>query len=319
MLLSHWRYTREELKKIFLMKGMSYSYAYDVTGVANVATNAPLLQNHLSNDLSIIMAIISVVYNSFDQTLELTWTSEPSYDDQYQADVDIHIIIFGDAPSLYYTTPRSVYSGAKSAPNSLSDYNEGWTIGSVVHYGGYIYVCTSNAIGNAVWDTTNAHKYGFAVTRSLMSVASDTTINSWTIPTGAYFDETSGDLNTASGVFTVPVNGVYEVNALINYQITSTITESLGDGIDPAFELRRNVTSPETLIRSNMPVFDVNVPSVLDLRTILSNGQCIIMDNVQLNTGDQIYLRYVSDGMTLSVNIGGPNSIGLFWSINRIK
>jgi len=66
------------------------------------------------------------------------------------------------------------------------------------------------------------------------------------------------------------------------------------------------------------PLLNVNVAIVLSLRAILGNGTVNLAGDVELAAGDIIGLFYVSDGLTVNLNLGGVDSGGIVWSIHRI-
>ena len=105
--------------------------------------------------------------------------------------------------------------------------------------------------------------------------------------------------------------------ATINYSTTASISASLASSINPAFAVE--ITSPTvtTLASGLFPLLDVNVALVLDLRAVLGNGTITIAGEFELTAGDVIGLFYVSDGLTLSLDIGGSGN-GTVWSINQL-
>lgn len=50
----------------------------------------------------------------------------------------------------------------------------------------------------------------------------------------------------------------------------------------------------------------------------MGNGTVTLAGEVELTAGDTIGLFYISDGLTLSLNLGGANSGGIVWSVHRI-
>ena len=82
--------------------------------------------------------------------------------------------------------PNGNYS-ATSAPNAMNDASAGYIAGSLWIYGSNIYVCASNAIGNATWDLVN--------TQSLSS-SSINVNNTYTNLTGHTLSELLSALDT---------------------------------------------------------------------------------------------------------------------------
>src|SRR5690606_16615525 len=104
--------------------------------------------------------------------------------------------------------------------------------------------------------------------------------------------------------------------ATISYSTTAAITISLGAGINPAFSIR-NITTATDMISGLFPVLNVNVALILTLRTILGNGTVTLTGDVELTAGDAVGLFYVADGLTLSLDLGGPD-VPVTWSIHQI-
>ncbi|MGE7021635.1 hypothetical protein [Solibacillus cecembensis] len=128
---------------------------------------------------------------------------------------------------------------------------------------------------------------------------------------------TSPTFNAATGIFTVPTTGRYCLEATINYSTSVAISLTLGASINPSFAIRRNGTS--NLISGLFPLLNVNIILVLTLRAILGNGTVTLTGDVELTAGDTIDLFYESNGLTLTLNLGGANSGGIVWSIHRIR
>lgn len=296
------------------------SISYDVTGISDIGNRSALLQTHLENDVSILILLVSIVYNGVDNSLNVTFAEDLPRDQLEIVGNDFLIIVFDYVPGIdFYTSgPRSVYNGAKSAPNELSDYNEGFTQGSVVYFNGLIYTNIDNTPGAAIWTPINPGDFGFFTTRSGLVVSDNATLDGWDIPAGVYYDNSGGAFNRTTGIFTVTESSIYSMKAIINYETSEPITAQLGAGSTPSFEIRRNVVTPETLIAGTIPVLDVNITSVLTLRTILSSAEVILMGDISLNAGDEIYLEYVSSGLPTPLTLGVPPR-DLYWSVHRIS
>lgn len=71
------------------------------------------------------------------------------------------------------------------------------------------------------------------------------------------------------------------------------------------------------MITGLFPVLNVNVALVLSLRTVLGNGTVTLAGDVELTAGDTVGLFYVADGLTLTLDLGGP-SAPVTWSIHQI-
>jgi hypothetical protein len=116
----------------------------------------------------------------------------------------------------------------------------------------------------------------------------------------------------------VPATGIYTFEATINYSTTATVTASLGSTVNPIFVIKRKSPTTTNLISGLFPILDVNVALVLDLRAVLGSGTVTLTGDVSLNVGDVVGLFYVSNGLTISINLGGGTSAGIVWSAHRI-
>jgi hypothetical protein len=156
---------------------------------------------------------------------------------------------------------------------------------------------------------------GFSAFLSTLVTATDTQLTGWSMADPYYanpaFDPTTGN-------FTVPATGRYSLQATINYTTDAVVTASLGAGIDPAFVIRRTSPSATDLVNGLLPLLDVNVALVLDLRAVLGNGTVTLAVEVELTIGDIIGLFYVADGLSIDMNIGGPTGKGVVWSVHRL-
>lgn len=159
---------------------------------------------------------------------------------------------------------------------------------------------------------------GFAVTRNGLSMTTTGIIGNWTTPSDVYYNLIGGLFNTTSGVFTVNRTGYYQVKASLSYSTTASITAAIGSGVVPVVELARNVTTPESLIVGAFPILDVNIALLLTLRAILGSGEVVLTGDIHLNAGDQVFIRYVPDGLTIPINLGGSMGRGLFWSVSYL-
>ncbi len=147
-----------------------------------------------------------------------------------------------------------------------------------------------------------------------MSVSSGAQITGWSIASPFYgnagFDATAGN-------FTVPSSGRYSIKATINYSTTLAITGTIGSA-NPSFIIRKTSPTVQNLINALFPLLNLNV-ALLNLRAILGNGAVVLAGDVELSAGDVIGLFYVSDGLSLTLNLGGANAGGMVWSMHRIS
>lgn len=57
---------------------------------------------------------------------------------------------------------------------------------------------------------------------------------------------------------------------------------------------------------------------LLTVRAVLGNGLVTLAGEVELTAGDVIGLFYNADGLAISLNLGGPDTGGIVWSVHRI-
>jgi hypothetical protein len=71
------------------------------------------------------------------------------------------------------------------------------------------------------------------------------------------------------------------------------------------------------LISGLFPILNVSIVLVLTLRAVLGSGTVTLAGDVELNAGDEIGLFYESNGLSISLNLGGGTG-GVVWSIHKI-
>ena len=156
----------------------------------------------------------------------------------------------------------------------------------------------------------------FSASRTAFTLApTTTTISGWTV-TSPYYSHASFD--PATGLFTVPTTGRYAFKVTINCANTGAVGAQQAAGVDPAFVLRRTAPVVTNLIAGQFPLLNVNIALLLSLRVILGDGQVVLAGDVELNAGDVVALQYVSDGLTISLNIGGAQTPGIVYSCHRL-
>jgi hypothetical protein len=146
---------------------------------------------------------------------------------------------------------------------------------------------------------------GFAASRvSTTSISSDYTFNQpWSVSSPYYND---GGLNTATGVYTVPTTGVYDIEATIPY---STYTQmALGSSM-PGFAVARNGTN---VLWSDMPIY-----GSIATRFTNTDGTVTIVGQLKLTAGDAMTLKYVANGNTSSYDFGPSAARPVVWSIRQ--
>ena len=154
---------------------------------------------------------------------------------------------------------------------------------------------------------------GFSAFLPTILVSSTNRLTNWSV-TAPFFN--SGNFNPVTGSYIVPQAGRYMIQATMNFATTTALTISLGAGVNPAFVVRR-VSTTTDLITGLFPILNVNVALILNLRAVLGSGTVTLAGEVQLNTGDEIGMFYVANGLNVNLNLGGPSS-GSVWSVNRI-
>ncbi|OZQ74520.1 hypothetical protein CA598_31565, partial [Paenibacillus sp. VTT E-133291] len=161
----------------------------------------------------------------------------------------------------------------------------------------------------------NIQAEGFSAFLPTLSVSSSSQLTGWTVTSPFYSDPS---FSPVTGNYTVPTTGRYSIEATINYSTTASISISLGSGINPAFIVQRTSPTATNLVSGLFPVLDVNVALLLDLRAILGSGTVTLTGEFALTAGDVIGLFYVSNGLTVPLNLGGANTAGIVWSVHEL-
>jgi hypothetical protein len=150
---------------------------------------------------------------------------------------------------------------------------------------------------------------GFSAFLSALSTAASVQLTGWTV-TSPYF--TTANFNAASGNYTVPVTGLYSIQATTNYITNSIITASIGANVNPAIAVRRTSSSATNLITGLFPLINVNI-ALLTLRAVLGGGAITTVGEVKLTAGDTVQLFYDADAMTVALTL--QNTV---WSVYRL-
>jgi hypothetical protein len=109
--------------------------------------------------------------------------------------------------------------------------------------------------------------------------------------TAAPFPNTS-NFNGATGIYTAPAAGTYQVTAVISAATTAAVTASIAPGASYQIELFRNATTQ--IDSAKFPILDVNQALVLTDRVPLGQSQAVISDYVSLAAGDQLSLAFAN-------------------------
>ena len=154
---------------------------------------------------------------------------------------------------------------------------------------------------------------GFSAFRQALSVTGSDQIDGWSVADPYY---TGSGFDASSGNYTVPASGKYSIKATINYSTTVAISVTIGSA-NPSFAVRRTSAPAGSLVSGLFPVLNLNV-ALLTIRAILGNGMVTLAGDVDLVAGDIIDLFYESDGLTLTLDLGGEDDSGIVWSMHQI-
>jgi hypothetical protein len=162
-------------------------------------------------------------------------------------------------------------------------------------------ILTINPTGTGV---TGIVLTGFAANRvSTDIINSDYTFNQpWTVNLPYYND---GNFNTATGVYTVPVLGVYDIEVMIPYSSPEEVPY-----IDfmPGFAIARNGAN----------VMWGDIIDYGSYRRTTRVGTVALAGQLILTAGDVIILRYVANGHTANYYFGPSADRPVVWSIRQI-
>lgn len=145
----------------------------------------------------------------------------------------------------------------------------------------------------------NASQYGFSASLSSFATATSVQLAGWNI-ISPYFS--TNNFAVSSGNYIVPVNGLYEIEATINYITDVALSVSLPTNVNPFFQVRRTSPTSLNLISGLMPMVDISV-TLLTLRGVLGNGAVTLSGVTQLTANDVINLYYDSNSMTIALTL----------------
>ena len=140
---------------------------------------------------------------------------------------------------------------------------------------------------------------GFSAYKSSLGTSANTTITNWSVASPSF---SSSNFIAGTGIFTVPISGVYATQATISYVTNSAISTQLGASIAPTFSIRQFTPTATDLIIGMLPVFYTNLV-ILSLRTILASSTVTLSGVLQLTQGDTLGIYYDSDGMSLALTL----------------
>jgi hypothetical protein len=104
----------------------------------------------------------------------------------------------------------------------------------------------------------------------------------------------------------------------INYKTNGAITAQIGSTVNPTFIIRRTSPTTTDLVTGYVPVFNVNIALLLNLRVLISVGQVVMTGDVNLSQNDIVGLFYNSDGLTINLIIGDTGELGIIWSVHSL-
>lgn len=154
----------------------------------------------------------------------------------------------------------------------------------------------------------NVLNEGFSCGKALLATSASVKISGWN-DAAPYFASTN--FNVSTGNYTVPVDGVYTLNATISYSTNAAITGSIGSS-NPTFQIRRISPTSTTLISGQFPMLNIKV-ALIDIRSILGGGTVNMTGSVKLSQGDILDLYYNADTITIGMTLQN-----IVWSVYRI-
>ena len=172
---------------------------------------------------------------------------------------------------------------------------------------------STNGLGVTSWvNTSSSPNVGFSASGTVSITGSTTQLFTGYSTTSPYYS--GSGFNASAGTFTVPTTGKYTCKATISYT-SATLTASLGTGVAPYFAIQR---SSVNLVAGTLPMLDVNVALVLNLRVILGKGTVTLTGDLNLTSGDVLGLYYVPNGLTLLLTIATSSGPGVVWSMESL-
>lgn len=149
----------------------------------------------------------------------------------------------------------------------------------------------------------------------LPSGGTNTQLTGWTV-TNPYYTGTG--FNAVTGNFVVPISGNYSVKVALNYD-AGLLTAGIGAGIIPGFLIQRSSAPGTGLLSGSIPLLNVNILLVLNLRVIIGSGQVVLAGDLNLTAGDILQLMYVPNGIGVTLNLGGATlPPGAVWSVHSL-
>ena len=160
----------------------------------------------------------------------------------------------------------------------------------------------------------NATSEGFSASKSSLAVSANAQITGFTISNPSFG---SSSFNATTGNYTVPETGIYQMQAIVNYNTNAAITATLSADVNPTIDIRRTSAPAATLTTAQLPIVNLNLNLglvTLTIRAVLGGGSIAVSGLMNLSKGDILGLYYNADGMTVALTL-----IDMKWLIYRIS
>lgn len=139
---------------------------------------------------------------------------------------------------------------------------------------------------------------GFSAYRASLVVSANAMITDWDVSSPNF---SGSNFNATTGFYTAPETGAYQTQAVISYT-AGTITTQLGAN-NPFFSIERTSPTTTDLVAGKIPVLDVDIALLINLKTILSDSTVTLAGTLQLTQGDTLGLFYNSNSLSLPLTL----------------
>lgn len=193
--------------------------------------------------------------------------------------------------------------------NGIQNPTEGLLIYNTDSPGGFYYYDGSSWQPLVPPPSSASGPVAFAATTTASEINTSTQLGNWLVSKNenVIFDP-------VTGVVTINESGFYRVSAIVNYSLLASLAVDIGTA-KPSIELR-NITHATNALSAYFPVLDVNM-LVLNIRAILGAGSVVLTGDVYFESGDQLGLFYVADGLAFALNLGEWNA-PVYWSMSKL-
>jgi hypothetical protein len=136
---------------------MSVVYPFTVLNISDPETKMLLLDSKLSIDLDIGSYYLNSDYDDVNNLINVNFNTDLDFNQKIVLNNVFNIIVYGAVPlvDVYIFNPNTFSRRSPKVndpPTAETDYNLGYTVGSIVlTLADEIYICTDNTIGAAVW------------------------------------------------------------------------------------------------------------------------------------------------------------------------